>query len=541
MSADLDALTATFGRGTARAGLPKPDPGALGQVLRQIERPTPEQTLLARAALAGLHAQAGRVPVQAETPAPVYVEDGTVPAGQAASPELLDLLQSALHDQSVLPELLARMVDAGVQLTATQALPLLALRDDGRDQLSAPLWALLDGHARWLAALNRDWSHHDPASPSEPLRLGRLRRQVAEAHAADPEGSAPDLLARWPRLKGNERRTALQAVAASLHPADLTLLDLARQDRLDDVRLLARSLPAHLPGELADQVRAALKAQLLVDKKGKLRHVPGEVPAALRDPKPPKNAPEEPDLALLLGATPLETTADWLRGQYPAALGQLANLRVGVGQRYVYADLERAAYGGASLDTLLGLSGHLPFVPFWPQERVRERLWEAIDRLLGQPSPDAALLGVAGSLLATVHGPLVAPEAPTAPPEKPGLLQRLRRLVMPDAPQHDCARLHRLFVHVLNDLATTVPSNQHPHLNLLSALVLHLDPDTDLPALPPVPAAKPTGGKPTREKLGDAQRREWQRSHLEQAYAQYAATFELRRRVHTLLPQGARP
>ena len=138
-----------------------------------------------------------------------------------------------------------------------------------------------------------------------------------------------------------------------------------------------------------------------------------------------------------------------------------------------------------------------------------------------------------------------ADETP-ATPGRPGLLQRLKSLVTPGASpgtQSDAGKLAALAALLLNTLALDQPEQQHLFLNLLSALVLQLDPFAtlpDLPAQPPTPELDPAK-TPTKEQLHEAQRREWQRRQLEQQFADLTHTLDLRRRIHTLIPIGETP
>ncbi|GGQ94094.1 DUF5691 domain-containing protein [Deinococcus ruber] len=532
-ASDLELLAATARRGTARSTLPEPSATALGAALAAVSRDAPEAALLARAALVGLHARAGRLPARATDAAPIFQPTGEV--AQYAPADVLALLPTLMSAPPIMQELLQHVAARGLTLPVTDARPVLELLgSQGGDPLGGTLWPVLDDVGRWLARLHPVWKRQEPAQATESVQLERLRRELVEAHAADPHAASADLLTRWNALKADERRAALNAVAGSLHPADLPLLALAQQDRLDDVRRLARLLPAHLPGPLADEVRAALQALVKLDKKGRLKVGVTELPAALRDPAPKKGTVED-ELALLIGATPLDEVAALLGG--PDIIRRLSEYRNPGGTHSTYHELRQAATGGAGLDALLGLAPSLgTALTAWPQARVRERLWEAIERLLTQKQPETDLLAVTSALLGALIGPLAEAAAPLEP-VKPGLFQRLKNLARPSAPD-DLTRLHRLFESLLKHVATELPDQPHFHLNLLSTLALQLDPARplpDLPAPPPAPTLDPLK-KPSKETLQNVQRQEWQRSYLERQYAELTQIHALRRRIHTLLP-----
>ncbi|ULH16170.1 DUF5691 domain-containing protein [Deinococcus sp. KNUC1210] len=535
-ASDLELLAAAARRGTARSALPEPSATALGAALAAVSRDTPEAALLARAALVGLHARAGRLPARATDTAPLF--QPTEGVARSAPAAVLALLPTLMSLPPLMQELLQRAAMRGLHLPVTDArLVLEQLGTQGGDPLSGTLWPVLDEVGRWLARLHPVWKRQDPAQASESVQLERLRRELVEAHATDPHAVTADLLTRWPTLKADERRTALNAVAGSLHPADLPLLTLAQRDRLDDVRRLARLLPARLPGPLADEVRAALQALVKLDKKGKLKVGVQDIPAALRDPAPKKGVVED-ELALLLGATPVDELAALLGG--PDILRLLSEYRSPSGMHSGFADLRQAAAGGASLDALTVLAPSLEMaLTAWPQARVRERLWEALDRLLTQKQPDSSLLSATSALLHALIGPLAGAATPPEP-GKPGLFQRLRTFVQPAAPD-EFTRLHRVFDSLLRHVATELPEQPHIHMHLLAALILQLDPARplpELPAPPPLPTLDPLK-KPSKETLQNVQHQEWQRSNLERQYADLTQLHALRRRIQTLLPGPA--
>ncbi|WP_425147180.1 DUF5691 domain-containing protein [Deinococcus sp.] len=528
---DLELLALAARRGTARQAVPEPSASPLGAALSQIERDTPEATLLARAALAGLHAQAGRAPARASTPAPIF-QSQEAPA-QAAPAEVVALLPHLQPHSLALLEALRRLHAHGLTLNAADALPLLEVHDTTILN-SGALWPVLDEVGRWLARLNPVWKKHDPAQPSEAVALERLKRELVEAHASDPEATTQDLLARWPTLKADERPIVMKSVAGSLHPADLPLLQLAQRDRLENVRRLAHLLPAHLPGELAERTRAALQALVKVDRKGKLKVGVGEIPSELRDPLLKKGETED-EAALLLGAIPLETTLTLLSLDGPRAL-------IDFSREYArYHNVRRSTLAGISLKTLSEFLDLAEWaLDVWPQARIRERLWEAVELLLSAPSLDSSAVAVTNALFQKLNGPLELPGESGSTPQNPapaGLLQRLRRLVSPTTSPSSAGKLHRLAERLLHEVAVDLPSQPIEYLSLLRSLVYQLDAAQPLPALPPAPPAAPLPAQPTPEALKAAERRGRDRAYLEAQYAALTRILELRRQLHALLPE----
>jgi len=532
---DLTRLSTAARRGTSRSGLPEPSATALGTVLAQVRRETPEATLLARAALAGLHAQAGRTFPRPGTPAPTFTASEPSLPGP---PEAFGALLPELAQQpDVLREALTLLHQAGRRLGAAQAYPLLALNDQGGDPLRASLWPVLNEHARWLARLHPVWKRQNPETPSASLYLLRLRRELVEAHAADPEAVAADLLAHWPELKADARRVALGAVASSPHPADWPVLRLALNDRVADVQRQARLLQGHLPGEVQAAVRAALPTWFRRER-GKLKVVTGEGVPALGEPDAGSTSDKlaDSELGRLLGALPLrdlpallEATLPEIRealDKAPGHLGELARVR-----RKVTEDMERAALAGVDLATALSLTSGLgELLEFWPQARLQALLWEAMTRL--SQHPDGELTRLTLRLLEALDGPL--PRVPEAGTQRPGLLSRVASALGRSQPNDWPTLLHAVAERLLHTLSREV--NQYS-LPLLEALGPHLDLDRPGPAgpEPTEPPALPEGASPQAQERHTVQLILY-RQQL-RAQGSLARTLALRRRVRAALAE----
>ena len=556
MSTDLQALAAAFLRGTARSAVPTPGEGALGQALSRVQGAAPEQILLARAALSGLYLQAGQVPTPAQMPAPVYDDRGPDPR-RPVPPALLALLPTFAETPELLHQTLALLVAAGYTLPAPGALPLLALTDGGTDGLSGPLWTLLDDHGRWLAALNPDWKRHDPATPPDSLRQTRLRREVVEAHAASPAACVQDLIARWSTFKAEERRTVLNAVAASPHPADVPLLELALQDRLPDVRKQARLLQGHLPGEVQDAVRAALPTWFRHER-GKLKVVPGNYVAALGQPEANTTtntnitATADSELGRLLGAYPTTELPALLNlsltdiisalKKYPEHTGTPANEYWG--QR-VLEELERASSGGLGLEDLetLRQATSCDSPAYWPRARLEERLWEASEKLLRVRQDSHALGFLVQSLMSALPSlpDRVDPLQTAAPAAPKGLLARLASaLNHPPATVRDWPRRwEELALWIQAELGRDIQRYySSPLADLLERLALALDVSRPDPLGPE--AAPPTDlqAAPSKKQQEEHDRATALYNQQSRARAALITTLGARRRVQAALQDG---
>ncbi len=536
---DLARLSAAARRGTSRTGLPEVTPTPLGAALEQVERGAPEATLLARAALSGLHLQAGRTPGLPTAPAPQFLPT-EVPA--PAIPAALDRLLPALAQQpEVLREALTLLHPGEWRLNAVQAQPLLTLNDAGGDPLRGRLWPVLNEHARWLARLHPVWKRQDPETLPVSVKLAHLRRELVEAHASSPETTAADLVSRWPTLKADERRVALSAVAGSLYPADWPLLQLAMNDKRPDLRRQARLLQGHLPGEVNGAVRPALAGWFRLVR-GRLAVVQGAYLPALGEVDGGTSGDSE--LARLLGAVPITELPGLLGvhlpeirraiGKFPGHAGGHAEGNRG---RVAISGMERTALAGADLDTLLGFeSGLGDLLEFWPQARIQARLWQATARLLQQSDLDGPLLRLTLALLGALEMPL-PPTPDDLPAPKTGLLARVASaLGVGKADQQGWpARLNALAERLLLGLSREVSRYQQPTGALLSALLMHLD-----PARPDPHSAEPL----LSTELPDKADRKWQEAqtvalilhnqHL-RARAELSHTLTLRRQVRAVL------
>lgn len=555
MSAELQALAATFLRGTARAELPALPGGPLGEALSRVQRAAPEETLLARAALGGLYSQAGRVPAKVQTPAPVFVE-GESETRRPAPAALLTLFPFLSDQPEVLYQTLGLLNQADLTLPAPAALTLLALTDGGTDSLSGPLWALLDEHGRWLARLNPDWKRHDPATPPDSLRLSRLRREIMEAHAERPEACASELLARWPELRADGRRTALGAVAGSLHPADWPILHLAQADRLPDLKRRALLLQGHLPGEVQGAVRAALPTWFTREK-GKLKMVAGQYVQALGQPEPGTTA--DGPLHRLLGALPTADLLTLLGASLAEVLDALKKYAEHTGSpasEYrggkVLEDLERASVGGVTLEDLEAL--RVAVTPdslvFWSCAQLEALLWEATRKLLRVPQENHALAFLVQSLMKVLPSlPDRVQELRQVPTQfnpaqaKKGLLSRLASAFRP-APEtvRDWPRRwEELARWVQDELGREVQHYVSPLPALLDTVALALDlsrPDP-LGAEPRLSdeASEPLRSGPRSKKREEQLRATALYNQKIQARASLIRTLDLRRRVRETLDE----
>ena len=501
--------------------MPEPSATPLGQELGRVTRETPEATLLARAALSALHAQAGQVAQQAGPDLPLAPTPDSRPVSQTVS----DLLPHLLTHPVLLSELLRELPRTGRTLGARDA-ALMVLRNPLSAEQAPLLWPALGEEGRWLVRLHPERGRYDPEQRSAAGTVNDLRRDWVESHAAAPEQTAAELIARWPSLKADERRAALGAAASSIHIADLPLLELARADKLADIRRRGHLLQGHLPGEIQDEVRALLKSIIKPGKQNKITLLEPQSPEALGilDPK------DKQDTALsrVLGALPLPLMLDVV-GVSTAKL--LSAVREVHSWGY-WNDLQWTAYGGASLESLEALNT-AEVLAFWPQARIHARLHEALGKLSHAPS-ELPLLDTAQALLNALTMPLVSE---TAPPKAQGLLGKLKSFVRPEAAP--ALQLSDLVTALLRHLHTAARS--YSYTGFLAALAAHLDPAwpprlPDPPPLTPLPPpSKSNTVKTTKQEHQEqADRR---REQVVAAHTELLHVLQLRRRLREVLAE----
>lgn len=300
----LKELAATALRGTARADVPPPPHTPLGEALARLQAETPEATLLARAALSGLHARAGAVMEKAETPPPATLP----PAGKPLPAPLWPLLRQLLNGpafESALHDLSAREWT----LSAAQVLQLYA----SHPTLAAGLWPLLDERGKAVLnahPLHKAWEKAEAQAQWE-ARLDALR----EAREADAGAGAAQTLELWKETDADGRRDLLDMLKQDILPEDLPLLQHAEKDRSAEVRRRARMLQGHLPGPLQDELLALLPQAVQVQQ-NKISFKPFDLPEALGKVK--TGAYDDSDLHRLLGALPFELVRKTLGVQGPA-------------------------------------------------------------------------------------------------------------------------------------------------------------------------------------------------------------------------------
>ena len=307
----------------------------LNRLLQQLDLTRPEESLLAAAALSGLHEAIGQLPARDTAPAPEPCAKEVLPRmSERAGSLLLRLLGGDFPE--LLPECLQLSTRAG-QLPFPEALPGLLSTGRNRAEWRETVLPLLGQRGRWLATQNPEWAWAVGATAEDETiwqvgdvaaRLLFLQRQrrTAPAHAREL------LAASWSAETPEDRASFIAVLGIGLTPADEPLLEAALDDRRKEVRRHAVNLLAQLPDSalvrrLTERARPLLTfvpaeaGSLLKLKKAKPAAVeitlPAECDKAMQrdgiDPKPVAGFGEKIGwLIQMLELVPLEVwTAEW--------------------------------------------------------------------------------------------------------------------------------------------------------------------------------------------------------------------------------------
>ena len=280
MSAWQDLVTAAL-MGTERASVPAtvvpglplaadapdiPFPNNPGNPVPEGRAPDdPAVLLLDRAALLTVARRGGRL-ADRVAPPPVPEPDQAPEVSPAAGRRLARILRGEYAD--LLTEWLTAAVTRGRRAPACLLPELLdrARRVTPADPELRRLAAEAGGsRARWLAALNPDWTFvtAHALADEDAWRLGsaaQRRGYLTALRARDP-GAARELIAgSWAAAGPDERVMFVTVLAAGLSPADERLLEIALDHGNVRARKLAADLLAALPGSALAQ-RMAVRAR----------------------------------------------------------------------------------------------------------------------------------------------------------------------------------------------------------------------------------------------------------------------------------------
>ncbi len=240
------ASTALMGT-SRRPFTPPTDATPVGALLGQIHPNDPERALLSAAAVLALHRRAGRTLDTTDLPLPTPCDLNDLPR---VSPRAAKHLSSIFMDSKLdvfMPEWLALAAKFG-QRVSEEYLPDLLARGAKNVKLRATILQVIGKRGYWLAAQNADWAYvllteADWQTASLPQR----RIILQQVRQADPARARLLVESTWSNDKAKDRAEFIQSFATHLSLADEPFLEMALDDKAQNVRTQAALLLAQLP------------------------------------------------------------------------------------------------------------------------------------------------------------------------------------------------------------------------------------------------------------------------------------------------------
>lgn len=349
----------------------------------EVERASPEEQLLARAAAITVYRRAGARPRTGFRPLEPAPAETLPLCSEAAAVRLATILGGEFA--GVLDEWLALARARGLRAPPELVPALLAAGRARREDVLA----VAGERGRWLARVDDMWAW---AAPDENAWLtgavDERRAWLRERRAADPVAARTALEETWAGEDPRTRHALLSELAVGLSLGDEAFLEAALDDRRQVVRAIAADLLARLTGSQLAQRMAERARPLLRLARGLRTRLEAELPEALDDAaardivvvKPPRGTGERAWwLRQILAAAPLDL---WERelARSPAELAALP----------VADKLAEAVHGGWSqaagrqravawADALLPESWDARLVAVLPQESAERHVRTALD------------------------------------------------------------------------------------------------------------------------------------------------------------------
>jgi hypothetical protein len=233
------------------------DGSALSRALAAAAGATPEDTLLAQAAVLAAYRRATRAPARDERPPPAPAEEETAPLCPPGARRHLATMLGGTFAQA-LPEWLAAAARAGFVIPP-DLLPALLQAAFNDSSLRPHLAALVGAHGRWLAAQRQEWAfaiaggeresgEAEERDGWEVLSPAARPALLARVRARSPARGRALLESTWAKEAPRERAALLAALEPGLSLDDEPFLEAALDDRRKDVRAAAAQLLSRLSG-----------------------------------------------------------------------------------------------------------------------------------------------------------------------------------------------------------------------------------------------------------------------------------------------------
>ena len=244
--------------GTSRGGVPittlaGTGAGAADDAVKSLAFESPEDRLLAAAAIASAYETCGAMPLRIAARASPAGADTHRPCSPRAGELLAAVLTMSQTParQSLLTLWLASAAAARVR-PPHHALPELLAVAASQRTLRAAVEAVIDERGRWLAAMNPAWRATATGTGDDETqwqtgnreaRVEALRRR----RAADPAGARAWLQSSWKQDAAEDRAAFVETLRAGLNADDEAFLESALDDRSKLVRAAAAGALSRLP------------------------------------------------------------------------------------------------------------------------------------------------------------------------------------------------------------------------------------------------------------------------------------------------------
>lgn len=322
----LEPLAAAALLGTSRRPPAWPQiPGAIGELLTQLDATDPDARLLRTAGVLDLALEAGQEP----TPAgPTFPEAPPEELPVVFSPALQAALGQILagNQTEILIEYLDLLATRRHRVPDTY-LPFLLGASTQQPALRRAIGRLPGQRHRWLASLNPEWQRvlaetadsSGELLPESLLETGTLAERIAvlrQIRRTNPNRARELLTPLLPKEAARERQELLSTVTETPHPTDEPFLESVLADKARGIRRLAAATLSRLP-QSAFALRLQARLAPLVEVRKRLLRSPTLefTPPAEFDPawsrdaieeKPPVGeGPRAAWLRQLVGFTPL--------------------------------------------------------------------------------------------------------------------------------------------------------------------------------------------------------------------------------------------